>query len=117
MKTADDPNGRVVLGPNEPIFLRKGGGKHEMVVGNDEERWMFNTFWSDSCCFDWTQMCQDVGNSRNSCWDEMIKICWWCSSWFLNCVHEFDPHLFNVIPDVAGLLTFSHRKACPSWMI
>ena len=22
VKTADDPNGRVVLGPNEPIFLR-----------------------------------------------------------------------------------------------
>ena len=26
MKTADDPNGRVVLGPNEPIFLRRTVG-------------------------------------------------------------------------------------------
>ena len=28
MKTADDPNGRVVLGPNEPIFLRRTRGRH-----------------------------------------------------------------------------------------
>ena len=26
VKTADDPNGRVVLGPNEPIFLRRTVG-------------------------------------------------------------------------------------------
>lgn len=36
VKTADDPNGRVVLGPNEPIFLRLSAAPWGRRVGRQD---------------------------------------------------------------------------------